>query len=408
MIKPTQKRLTIIFTTIIIVFNVLILVFTYSTFNRSMIRSFVSHLHKDVRDEFIVHVKTGDFDTLERLREDEVFQVYSSDGLLVTGTIQFRSFDLPVDRQLLAAAFSGKQDYNIEEYRGQRYLILYTPINDKYAGRVSLALTELAGYQRNFWSLVLPMLPIMLVVSYFVSRYLVRQAMKPIADVFTFQENFSSNVTHELRSPLASLKGNLEVALRKERNADEYRATLRLGLKEVDRIVELINNLYMLASSKFKPLDLLMKEANIREMTEEIIESRKPDIVAKGIELDLAGLSTVSCTCDQGLMRRAIENLIDNAIKFTPNGGTIKIELARKKNCLNFTISNTCERINRDEIANFFEPFYRGDNAISRSIEGKGLGLYIARYIIRSHGGDITIRTSEENLCTIEILICSN
>jgi signal transduction histidine kinase len=232
--------------------------------------------------------------------------------------------------------------------------------------------------------------------------------MKPIADIFTFQENFSSNVTHELRSPLASLKGNLEVALRKERNSDEYRETLRLGLKEVDRIVELINNLYMLASSKFKPLELMKKEANISEIIEEIIASRKPNILAKEINLDIADLGGVACLCDEGLMRRAFDNLIDNAVKYTPNGGTIKIGLERKENCLNFIISNTCESINRDEIANFFEPFYRGENALSRSIEGKGLGLYIARYIIRSHGGDITIKTADDNMCTIEITHCGN
>jgi signal transduction histidine kinase len=112
--------------------------------------------------------------------------------------------------------------------------------------------------------------------------------------------------------------------------------------------------------------------------------------------------------CDEGLMRRALENLVDNAVKYTPNAGTIKIGLAGQKNCLNFTISNTCESINRDEIANFFEPFYRGENAISRSIDGKGLGLYIARYIIRSHGGDITIKTSDDNMCTLEITDCGN
>ena len=408
MIKPTQKRLTIIFTTIIIVFNALILAISFITLNRSLIKSLQNHMNNDVRDEFLSLVKSGDFTALENLREDEVFQVYDKEGLLVSGTYKFRSFDLPVDRELLMAAFSGRQEYGTVKYSGHRYLVSYMPINERYACRVSLALTAFVGYERNFWSLVLLMLPIMLVVSFFVSRYLVRQAMKPIADIFTFQENFSSNVTHELRSPLASLKGNLEVALRKERNADEYRETLRLGLKEVDRIVELINNLYMLASSKFKPLDLMKKEANISEIIEEIVASRKPDILAKEINLDLAGLSAVMCMCDEGLMRRAFDNLIDNAVKYTPNGGTIKIGLERKENCLNFTISNTCERITSDEIANLFDPFYRGENAISRSIEGKGLGLYIARYIIRSHGGDITIKTSEDNMCTIEISHCGN
>jgi signal transduction histidine kinase len=403
MIKPTQKRLTVIFTAIIIVFNALILAISFATLNRSMIKSMKNNINNDVRDEFLSYVRSGDFTTLESLRKDEVFQVYNKDGQLVSGTYKFRSFDLPIDSALLATAFSGRQEYGTVRYSGNRYLVSYIPINERYVGRASLALTAMVGYERNFWSLVLVVIPLIMAVSFFVSRYLVRQAMKPIADVFTFQENFSSNVTHELRSPLASLKGNLEVALRKERNADEYRETLRLGLKEVDRIVELINNLYMLASSKFRPLDLLKKEANVREIIEEIVESRQPDILAKEIDLDMAGLTTVTCMCDERLMKLALDNLIDNAIKFTPKGGTINIGLAKKENYLNLTISNTCENINRDEIMNFFEPFYRGENAISRSIEGKGLGLYIAGYIIRSHGGDITIKTSEGNICTIEI-----
>ena len=194
------------------------------------------------------------------------------------------------------------------------------------------------------------MLPIMLIVTFIVSRYLVNQAMKPIADVFKFQENFSSNVTHELRSPLASLKGNLEVTLRKERSADEYRETLRLGLKEVDRIIGMISDLYMLASSKFRPLDLVMKETNLKPVIEEMLESHKADISSKNIVVDTSGLTDVVCRCDDTLMRRAFENIVDNAVKYTPEGGIIKAGLSKAGERLSLTISNSCEYMNRDEL----------------------------------------------------------
>ncbi len=406
MIKPTQKRLTIIFTTIIIVFSGLIMTVSFSTLNRSLLNSLKNHINNDVEDEFIQLVRDGDFSTLEGLREDEVFQVYDRQRQLVSGTNKFRSFNLPLNEELLDGAFRGEHKFETVKYKNDRYLVSYVQITDKYAGRVSLALTSLIEYEKNFWHLVALMLPIGLAVSFFVSWYLVRQAMKPIADIFTFQENFSSNVTHELRSPLASLKGNLEVALRRDRSTDEYRETLRLGLKEVDRIVELINNLYMLASSKFRPLEILRRDANLKGIMFDAIDFFSAQISEKNITVDTSGLNAVNCACDETLMRRAIYNLIDNAVKYTPQGGKIKLGLVKNENGVSMTISNTCDRVNKDEIKNFFEPFYRGENALTRDIEGKGLGLYIARYIIRSHGGDITIKASEDGMCTIEISHC--
>jgi len=406
MIKPTQKRLTVIFTTIIIVFNILIMVVCFNTLNRSLLNSLKNHINDEVEDAFNRLVREGDFKTLESLREDDIFQVYNREGQLVSGTYKFRSFNLPLNRALLAGAFRGEQKYETVKYKNDRYLVSYVQINEQYAGRISLALTALFEYEKNFWHLAAIMLPIVLVISFFVSKYLVRHAMKPIADVFAFQENFSSNVTHELRTPLASLKGNLEVTLRKERSSEEYKEVLSLGLREVDRIVELINNLYMLASSKFKPLEIVRKNADLKMIMIEAIESYGPQISRKNINADMTAVAAVSCPCDEGLMRRAIYNLIDNAVKYTPPGGTIRLGLNHNGSGVSMTISNTCDSINRDEIKNFFEPFYRGENALRRDVDGKGLGLYIARYIIRSHGGDIAMKTSEDGMCTIEISHC--
>ena len=403
MIKPTQKKLTLIFTTIIVIFNALVIVVSFTALNRNLIKSLKNHLNHDVRDEYLQYVISGDFKTLEDMREHEFFQVFNKDRQIVSGTNKFQDFNLPFNKDLLDKAFSGKQEYETVKYNCERYLVSYIPVDSRYIGRVAMPLTAIIEYERNFINLALLMLPIMLIVTFIVSRYLVNQAMKPIADVFKFQENFSSNVTHELRSPLASLKGNLEVTLRKERGADEYKETLRLGLREVDRIIGMINDLYMLASSKFRPLDLVMKETNLKPVIEEMLESHKADISSKNIAVDTSGLTDVVCSCDDTLMRRAFENIVDNAVKYTPKGGIIKASLSKAGERLSLTISNSCEYMSREELKNYFEPFFRGAIALNSRVEGKGLGLYLSRYIVRSHGGDITLKVTDDNMCTVEI-----
>jgi two-component system OmpR family sensor kinase len=104
-------------------------------------------------------------------------------------------------------------------------------------------------------------------------------------------------VTHE---PVASrlLKGNIEVTLRKERTTEEYRETLNLSLKEVDRIISLLNNLYLLASSKFKPLDLFKNETDIAKIVADVSKAYEPAMAERGIRFTLAEAGAV-CLCDE-------------------------------------------------------------------------------------------------------------
>jgi signal transduction histidine kinase len=403
MIKPTKRKLIIRFAIIIIVFNALILALSFFTLNDGLIKSLKNHINNDVADEFLPHVKSGDFATLESIREHEHFQVYNRDGQAVTGTYNFSVFYLPLNKEMLAKAFSGEQNFERIRHNGESYLVSYVRIDDRYAGRVSMPLTALIGYEQNFIVMIVICLPLMLIVSFLVSWLLVKQAMKPIEEVFTFQGNFSSNVTHEMKTPLASLKGNLEVALRKDRSSEEYKEILQLGLRDVDRIIGMLNNLYLLASSEFQPLEMLTQKANIRLIVEETIEFYRPRMEARNITLESSLTDVANLICDSDLMRRAVVNLVDNAVKYTPEGGKIRIELTMMDHKLNLIISNTCDPLSLDDSKHIFEPFYRGGNALSCSIEGKGLGLYIARYIVRSHGGDISIKATGDNVCTITL-----
>ena len=284
----------------------------------------------------------------------------------------------------------------------ERYLVSYFPMDDTYVGRVAVSLVVVTEEERNFLRMVLILSPLMLLFSYLVSRYLLSHAMKPISDIFTFQETFLSNVNHELQSPLASMKGNSEVILRKERSAGEYREVIESGLKETDRMINLLHNLSLLASSKFKPLDLSQKRADLDKILRELVPVYTPALSAKQISLDMTDTAGMSCVCDEDLIRRTMENLLDNAVKYTPDGGSIKVSLSRKKGKIFFTISNTCEPIEKKELENLFEPFYRGEKSHLQA-EGKGLGLYIVNYIVRSHGGDIALDKTDSRVFSITV-----
>lgn len=340
--------------------------------------------------------------SFQKISGENHFQVLNKSGEIVTAMRNSAGFDSGLNKGLLAAAFSGRQGFEIKTIANERYLVSYFPLDNTYAGRAAVSLAVETEEERNFLRMILILSPLMLLFSYLVSRYLLSHAMKPISDIFTFQETFLSNVNHELQSPLASMKGNSEVVLRKERSAVEYREVLEAGLKETDRMINLLHNLSLLASSKFKPLDLSQKRADLDKIIRDIVPFYAAALNTRHISLDFAETPGISCVCDEALIRRTMENLLDNAVKYTPRGGSIKVSLARKKGKIFFTISNTCEPIEKKELENLFEPFYRGEKSHLQA-EGKGLGLYLVNYIVRSHGGDIALNKTNDKLFSLTV-----
>jgi signal transduction histidine kinase len=403
MIQPTQRRLAILFASVIGGFQVLILVLSFVFINHSLMKSMRMHLEDDIHKEFLPHLVTGSLAGLDQLREEEFFQVFDRKGRVLGATHDAFGFGMPVDAVRLAQAFSGIKTIEPDTFNGQRFLVAYFPIDESMAGRGAMPLTTVIRYEKTFITLFAVSFPVTLLASFFISRYLVLQSMKPIEEVFTFQENFSSNVTHELKSPLASLKGNIEVALRKERTAEEYRAALRLGLRETDRIINLLNNLSLLASSKFRPLELLREPSRLKLIIDDVLIHFGSMIQTKKLAVDASRLEDIECLCDESLTRRAIENLIDNAVKYTPDGGTIRISLFQEQKDAVIRIENSCASLGVDNTDDYFQPFYRGEDVRASDVEGKGLGLYIARYIVRSHGGDISLKATDSGTCLVEV-----
>jgi signal transduction histidine kinase len=382
-----------------------ILIFTVISlyFHQSVMTAAKRHMRDEIQSEFIDQFHRTGLDTFKSQWSEYHFEILNMNGAIVVSSPNASPFYPDLNKALMKRALSNGEVFETLTIRDEPYMISYFPLSDKYVGRIASSLATELRHEQNFRKLILITLPGTLLFSFFVSRYMVKQAMKPISDVFTFQENFSSSVSHELRSPLASLKGNFEVSLRKERSLNEYRETLRSGLTEVDRIINLLNDLYLLASARFKSLDLFRQQVNIKPLMLELVDGYLPRLNAKGIKLVHSMNSNVFCICDEGLMRRVFDNVLNNAVKYTPGGGSITIRAYEVLGKMLVNVSNTCKGITTAEVKYFFEPFYRGKMIIKENFEGKGLGLFIARYIVRSHGGEISAKITDDKRFSLTI-----
>ncbi len=405
MIEPVRKRLTCIFTSVIVAVSALILALCFVVLHQSLMTSVKRHLMADIKEEFIDRYRYAGPSCLNNIRDENYFQLLNKAGEVVASAQNPTSFDPELNNNLLATAFEGKQAFETRNLGRERYLVSYFPVDSVYAGRATVSLHDEARLESDFLRIVLTMAPFILLMSYLASRYLLGHAMRPIADLCTFQETFLSNINHELRSPLTAIKGNLEVTLRKERSSKEYKEVINSSLSETDRIIDLLRNLALLSSSKFKPLDLSKSRTDIKKIINETISSYASAANAKQISLDPSEIAdTMDCFCDESLIRRTIENLMDNAVKYTPAGGSIRLSLSHEKGKILFTISNTCDPVEKKEQEDLFEPFYRGQTSHLHA-EGKGLGLYIVRYIVRSHGGEIAINKTDKKLFSATVTL---
>jgi len=229
--------------------------------------------------------------------------------------------------------------------------------------------------------------------------------MKKITDAYSFQKNFSSNVTHELRSPLASLKGNIEVALRKERTQEEYVEFLEIGNKETDRVISLLDDLYLLANSNFKTLSLFREQVDLNELINSIIEKHNSTCPEKKLTTLPRDNGPINSLCDVNLIWKVFENLIENALKYTVDYQTIHIEIIKTPKGLLLKFENQSSNLTAMDVEKLGEPFCRGPNAELSDVSGTGLGLNIIKYIIHSHSGETRIYMPEKDHFIVELTL---
>jgi heavy metal sensor kinase len=209
---------------------------------------------------------------------------------------------------------------------------------------------------------------------------------------FAEMRRFTADAAHELRTPLTALKGGIEVSLRAARSADEYAAVLASSLEEVDRLVRLAEDLLLLSRATAGP-------SNPREVVEleplllEVFDIGVQLARETGVTMRVDVVVPAAVRGDAAALRRAVLNLVQNAIKYTPAGGKVELALTVAGGHASLTVQDTGIGVSPADVERIFEPFVRLDAARARETGGTGLGLAIARAIVVAHGGALTVES---------------
>ena len=204
---------------------------------------------------------------------------------------------------------------------------------------------------------------------------------------------FSGDVSHELRTPLTIIRGEVEVLLRKERSGEEYRETLRSVLDESHHMERIIDDLLFLSRLEAAGKTAFAHIVPFDEILSSVWESRVPTARRKGIAFDLGKMPSLSVRGDHTLLERLAVNLLDNAIRYTPAGGKVEMDLEETSAGAVLTVRDTGIGIPAESLPLIFDRFYVVDTSRSRESGGSGLGLSIVKSVADLHGAAIDVRS---------------
>jgi len=212
---------------------------------------------------------------------------------------------------------------------------------------------------------------------------------------FKEQQRFIADASHELRTPVAVLRGEAEVALDQERAPIEYKESLALIKDEAERLSRIVENLFILTRQPVEPPLLVNEPVHLNEVVAECARAAQVLAAQKGLRLEVnPSLPEVNLCGDDEMLRRMLLNLLDNAVKYTAPGGDIGVELVSQNGNARIVVRDTGIGIPAEDQPHIFDRFYRVDKARSRALGGAGLGLSIARWIVEAHGGTLSVEST--------------
>ena len=211
---------------------------------------------------------------------------------------------------------------------------------------------------------------------------------------FKEQQRFIADASHELRTPLAVLRGETELALSQPRALNEYKESLTLIKDEAERLSRIVEDLFVLARQPVDAPATVRKESiSLNELVGDCWRATQV-LAAQESEIDLdQGTESLTLRGDEELLKRMLLNLLDNAVKYTPDGGEIGLTLRSRNGNACIKVHDTGIGIPEAEQERIFDRFYRVDKARSRALGGAGMGLSIARNIVEAHAGTIQVES---------------
>jgi heavy metal sensor kinase len=305
-----------------------------------------------------------------------------------------------------------------------------------YDAQVAVSLDEILGVMQDFRHLLLLLIPGVLIVACLGGYWLSSRALRPVDEITTVARSigvqnlsqriavprtgdelarmaqtwndvlerldvavqrirqFTSDASHELRTPLALIRATAELALRRERDPEGYRNSLRQIEHEAEHMTALTESLLTLARADSDGLGMTMQSTDLSELIHSAVQQYAALAIEKGVTLRAAATQPpVRAAADASGIRRILSILVDNAVKHTPAGGTVTVSAAADAAHVTLTVEDTGEGIPATALPHIFERFYRADPARG-SGSGFGLGLSIAQAIAQAHGSAIAVSST--------------
>lgn len=342
------------------------------------------------------------------------------------------------NQQILRPSLGGTAPYT--EITGGRKLRIATArlqsAGSVYDAQVAVSLDEILGVMQDFRHLLLLLIPGVLIVSCLGGYWLSSRALRPVDQITSVARSigvhnlsqriavpqtgdelqrmaqtwndvlerldiavkrirqFTSDASHELRTPLALIRATAELALRRERDPEGYRASLGQIEQEAEHMTALTESLLTLARADAGGLGMTMQATNLNELVLAVVEQNTAIAMEKGVTLRAATVDRPAWVAvDPSGIRRILLILVDNAMKHTPAGGAVTVSAAAEAGCVILAVEDSGEGIPAAALPHIFERFYRADPARG-SGSGFGLGLSIAQAIAQAHGSTIAVSST--------------
>ena len=234
-----------------------------------------------------------------------------------------------------------------------------------------------------------------------VARHEAEQAQQLLAfqnsqlvELDRLKDEFVSSVSHELRTPLTSISGYVELLIEEE-PVEERRNYLQIVDRNANRLLGLVSDLLFAARLQDGGLELQREPVDLRELAAEAVESARPRAESAGVAVAVAAREVPNVNGEPTRLAQLLDNLMSNAIKFTPPGGRVSVRLRPADGMVRIEVSDTGIGMSPADRERLFSRFYRAQSALERQIQGTGLGLYISRAIVDAHGGRIGVESEE-------------
>jgi signal transduction histidine kinase len=226
-----------------------------------------------------------------------------------------------------------------------------------------------------------------------------------LSDSFRRIREFTLRASHELKTPLTIMRGSMETALNEQQMSPEQKERLHGELDEVDRLAKIVDGLTLLTKADAGLITLKQEHVRLDSLLREIYSDGQVLARPSNIEVRLEACEEAIIAGDSNRLRQMLLNLMDNAVKYNHPAGTVTLSLKKSGRMAEIAIANTGPGVPVAILPRLFVPFYRGDESHTRDIDGCGLGLAIAQWIVTAHGGTVIMTSHPGDITTAKVLL---